>query len=145
MQNLNAVLVFHYFCRLRNSSIYRMVRKKKRESIIESIIKGIQERKGEGITVVDLTGIEDTVCRYFVICQGGTPNQTLAIEDSIRETVRVEEGRKPDFVEGARYAHWIAMDYGDVIVHIFIPELRRFYDLEHLWADASLEEIPDLN
>ena len=62
-----------------------MAKKKKRESIIESIIEGIQERKGEGITVVDLTGIEDTVCRYFVICQGGTPNQTLAIEDSIRE------------------------------------------------------------
>ena len=86
-----------------------MAKKKKRESIVESIIEGIQDRKGESITVVDLTGIEDTVCRYFVICQGGTPNQTLAIEDSIRETVRVKEGRKPDFVEGARYAHWIAM------------------------------------
>ena len=97
------------------------------------------------ITVVDLTGIEDTVCQYFVICQGGTPNQTMAIEDSIRETVRSKEGRKPDYVEGTRYAHWIAMDYGDVMVHIFIPELRKFYDLEHLWADAVLEEIPDLN
>lgn len=122
-----------------------MARKKKRESIVESIIEGIQERKGECITVADLTGIDDTVCRYFVICQGGTPNQTLAIEDSIRETVRVKEGRKPDFTEGTRYAHWIAMDYGDVMVHIFIPELRKFYDLEHLWADAVLEEIPDLN
>ena len=121
-----------------------MARKKKRESIIESIIEGIQERKGEGITVVDLTGIEDTVCRYFVICQGGTPNQTLAIEDSIRETVRIKENRKPDYVEGTRYAHWIAMDYGDVMVHIFIPELRSFYDLEHLWADAVTEQIPDL-
>lgn len=121
-----------------------MARKKKRESIIESIIEGIQERKGESITVVDLTGIEDTVCRYFVICQGGTPNQTLAIEDSIRETVRIKENRKPDYVEGARYAHWIAMDYGDVMVHIFIPELRNFYDLEHLWADAVTEQIPDL-
>ena len=121
-----------------------MAKKKKKESIVESIIEGIQERKGESITVVDLTGIEDTVCRYFVICQGGTPNQTLAIEDSIRETVRVKEGRKPDYVEGTRYAHWIAMDYGDVMVHIFIPELRRFYDLEHLWADAVTEEIPDL-
>lgn len=119
--------------------------KKKRESIIESIIEGIQERKGEKITVVDLSGIEDTACRYFVICQGGTPNQTLAIEDSIRETVRIRENRKPAFVEGTRYAHWIAMDYGEVMVHIFVPEDRRFYDLEHLWADAALEEIPDLD
>ena len=62
-----------------------MAKKKKRESIVDSIIEGIQERKGEGITVVDLNGIEDTVCRYFVICQGSTPNQTLAIEDSIRK------------------------------------------------------------
>jgi ribosome-associated protein len=69
----------------------------------------------------------------------------LAIEDSIRETVRVKEGRKPDFVEGTRYAHWIAMDYGDVMVHIFIPELRQFYDLEHLWADAVLEDIPNVD
>jgi len=122
-----------------------MAKKKKRESIIESIIEGIQERKGSNITVVDLTGIEDTVCRYFVICEGGTPNQTLAIEDSIRETVRIKENRKPDFTEGKRYAHWVAMDYGDVMVHIFIPELRKFYDMEHLWADAQLEEIPNID
>lgn len=118
--------------------------KKKRESILNSIVEGIQERKGEKITIVDLTGIEDTVCRYFVICEGGTPNQTTAILDSIRETVRVKEQRKPDFTEGARFAHWIAMDYGDVMVHIFVPELRKFYDLEHLWADARLEDIPDI-
>lgn len=115
-----------------------------KESIVESIIEGIQDRKGEQITVADLSGIEESVCRYFVICQGSTPNQTQAIMDSIWETVRVNEGRKPDFTEGANYAHWIAMDYGDVMVHIFTPELRSFYDLEHLWADARLEDIPDL-
>ncbi|MBR4842456.1 MAG: ribosome silencing factor [Bacteroidaceae bacterium] len=118
--------------------------KKKRESILNSIVEGIQEKKGEKISIVDLTGIEDTVCRYFVICEGGTPNQAMAMYDSIRETVRVKENRKPDFTEGTKFAHWIAMDYGDVMVHIFVPELRKFYDLEHLWADASLEEIPDI-
>jgi ribosome-associated protein len=117
---------------------------RKRESIINSIIEGIQEKKGESITVVDLTGLEDAVCHYFVICEGGTPNQTVAILDSVRETVKIKENRKPYFTEGTRYAHWIAMDYGDVMVHIFIPELRKFYDLEHLWADALLEEIPDI-
>lgn len=116
-----------------------------RESILDSIIEGIQDRKGEAITIADLTNIEDTICKYFVICQGGTPNQVLAITDSIRETVRINESRKPDFVDGTVYAHWVAMDYGEVMVHIFTPELRTYYDLEHLWADAKLEEIPDID
>jgi ribosome-associated protein len=116
-----------------------------RESILDSIIEGIQDRKGEAITIADLTNIEDTICKYFVICQGGTPNQVLAITDSVRETVRINESRKPDFVDGTTYAHWVAMDYGEVMVHIFTPELRTYYDLEHLWADAKLEEIPDID
>lgn len=116
-----------------------------RESILDSIIEGIQDRKGEAITIADLTNIEDTICKYFVICQGGTPNQVLAITDSIRETVRINESRKPDFVDGTTYAHWVAMDYCEVMVHIFTPELRTYYDLEHLWADAKLEEIPDID
>ena len=116
-----------------------------RESILDSIIEGIQDRKGEAITIADLTNIEDTICKYFVICQGGTPNQVLAMTDSIRETVRINESRKPDFVDGTAYAHWVAMDYGEVMVHIFTPELRTYYDLEHLWADAKLEEIPDID
>lgn len=120
-----------------------MAKKTKRESIIDSIIDGIQDRKGERITVADLSGIDDTICRYLVICQGGTPSQTLAIEDSVSGKVREKEGRKPMFVDGKGYAHWIVMDYGDVIVHIFTPEERQYYDLDHLWADAGLEEIPD--
>ena len=86
----------------------------KKESILKSIIEGIQDKKGESITIADLSSLEDTSCKYFVICQGGTPNQVLAITDSIRETVRIKEDRKPDFVEGTKYAHWVAMDYGEV-------------------------------
>lgn len=126
-------------------TVLKMVKKNKKESIVKCIIEGIQDRKGEKITIADLSGIEDTICRYFVICQGGTPSQTLAIEDSISEKVRESEGRKPMFVDGKGYAHWIVMDYGEVIVHIFTPEERQYYDLDHLWADAKLEEIPDLD
>ncbi len=122
-----------------------MTKKSKREKIIDCIIGGIQDRKGERITIADLSGIDDTICRYFVICQGNTPSQTLAIEDSISEKVRENEGRKPMFVDGRNYAHWIVMDYGEVIVHIFTPEERQYYDLDHLWADAQLEEIADLD
>lgn len=114
------------------------------EQLLDSIIEGIQDKKGEKIVVADLGGIEDTACRYFVICEGGTPNQLMAITDSVRETVREKAGQKPSFVEGTRYAHWIAMDYGEVMVHIFVPELRTYYNLEHLWADATLKEIADI-
>lgn len=113
------------------------------ERLLDSIIMGIREKKGSRIATVDLSGIDDTVCRHFVICQADTANQLLAIEDSIEETVRTEAGQKPFMVEGTRFAHWIAMDYGDVMVHLFMPELRRFYDLEHLWADALISELPD--
>lgn len=113
------------------------------ERLVESIIKGIRDKKGSRIAKVDLRAISDTICRYFVICQAQTPNQLLAIADSIRETARTEAGQKPLMVDGEQYAHWIAMDYGDVMIHLFIPELRSFYDLEHLWADALITEFPD--
>lgn len=113
------------------------------EKLLENIIDGIRDKKGRGIATVDLRSIDDTVCRYFVICQADTPNQLLAITDSVRETAREKSGLKPALVDGEKYAHWIAMDYGDIMVHLFIPELRRFYDLEHLWADAVITELPD--
>ncbi len=115
------------------------------QQLIQHIIEGIQEKKGRSITVADLSGIGDTICKYFIICQGNTPMQTTAIADSVREYVRLHSGVKPSFVDGMRNAEWIAMDYANILVHIFLPETRRFYDLEHLWADAQLKEIPDLD
>lgn len=110
------------------------------KKLIQQIIEGIQDKKGKGIIVADLTHIEDTICNYFVICQGNTPTQVSAIVDSIKDYAR-----KPYATDGLRNAEWVAMDYADVLVHVFLPETRRFYDLEHLWADAKLTEIPDLD
>lgn len=105
--------------------------------LVEKIVEGIQEKKGHDIKVVDLSNIEDTVCRAFVICTGNSPTQVQAITDSIEETVRKAIGQKPTATDGLRHAMWVAMDYTDVIVHIFLPETRDFYDIEHLWADAK--------
>ena len=113
--------------------------------LIEKIIEGIQEKKGKNIVTADLTEIEDTICNYFVICEGNSPNQVLAIADSIKETAKKETGVRPLSVDGQRNAQWIAMDYSDVIVHVFLPDMRRFYDLEHLWEDAKLTSVPDLD
>lgn len=113
--------------------------------LIEEIIKGIQEKKGSNIVVADLTGITDTICNYFIICQGTSPTQIAAITRSVQDAARDGAGHKPAAVVGLQNAQWVAMDYADVLVHIFLPEMREFYDLEHLWADAVLEQIPELD
>lgn len=113
--------------------------------LVEKITEGIQEKKGKNIVIADLTNIEDTICKYFVICQGNSPSQVAAIVDSIRDYVRKETGNKVYAIDGLRNAQWVAMDYNDVLVHVFLPEVRDFYNLEHLWADAKLTHIPDLD
>ena len=113
--------------------------------LIEKIKEGIQEKKGKNIIIADLTSIEDTICKYFVICQGNSPSQVSAIVDSIREFTRKGADSKPFAIDGLRNAEWVAMDYSDVLVHVFLPETRDFYNLEHLWADPNLTQLPDLD
>jgi ribosome-associated protein len=115
------------------------------KQLVEAIIKGIQEKKGQDITIANLEGIDGTVCNYFVICQGNSPMQVEAITESIGDIVLADVHDKPMHVIGLGLSQWVAMDYGDVIVHIFVPELRTFYDLENLWEDAKLTKIPNLD
>ncbi|MCK9157090.1 MAG: ribosome silencing factor [Paludibacteraceae bacterium] len=114
------------------------------KEVIEKIIEGIQEKKGEKTVVVDMSKLENYVCQYFVICQGNSNSQVAAITDSIKDYVREKIKVKPFAIDGQVNAQWVAMDYGEIIVHIFQPEYRDFYKLESLWADAVLTEIPDL-
>lgn len=115
------------------------------KKLVEAIINGIQEKKGKNIVVVDLNEINDTITKYLVICEGNTPTQVSAIQDSIREFARKEAGQKPVSVDGTRNCIWVAMDYIDVIAHVFVPDARDFYDVENLWEDAPITEIPDLD
>ncbi|MBR5541302.1 MAG: ribosome silencing factor [Bacteroides sp.] len=115
------------------------------ESLVKKITEGIQEKKGQKIVVADLTEIDDTICNYFVICQGNSPSQVSVIADSIWDIVHETTGYKPSAIDGIRNAQWVAMDYSDVLVHIFLPEAREFYNLENLWADAKLTFIPDID
>lgn len=115
------------------------------EKLVDTIIKGIQEKKGQDITVVDLRGIDGAITSFFVICQGNTPTQVEAITDSVAETARIDAGEKPAHVVGLELAHWVAMDFTDVIVHIFVPDMRSYYNIENLWQDAQQTEIPNLD
>ena len=117
----------------------------KTKELVETITKGIQEKKGHSIVVADLSGIEGAISNYFVICTGNSPTQVDAITDSVEEFAREKAGEKPVHVVGRENAQWIAMDYTDVLVHIFLPDVREYYDLEHLWDDAQLTQIPDLD
>ena len=113
--------------------------------LIQQITEGIQDKKGKNIIIADLTQIDDTICNYFIICQGNSPSQVAAIVESVRDFARKGANAKPYAVDGLRNAEWVAMDYSDELVHVFLPEVRTFYNLEHLWADAKLTQIPDID
>ena len=111
----------------------------KKNKLVETIVKGIQEKKGSNIVVADLRGIAGTICDYFVICQGNSPTQIDAITDSVEETARIEAGEKPVKIAGLTNAQWVAMDYSDVMVHIFHEQDREYYQLERLWSNGTNE------
>ncbi|MBQ6378774.1 MAG: ribosome silencing factor [Prevotella sp.] len=113
--------------------------------LVKTITEAIQEKKGSNIVIADLNKMEGTICRYFVICTGNSPAQVEAVTESIGDMARERLKEKPAHVVGLENAQWVAMDYGDVLVHIFLPDIREYYDLEHLWEDAPLTRIPDLD
>ena len=115
------------------------------KELVNTIVEGIQNRKGKRIVIADLTEIEDTICDYFVICQGNSPSQVMAIVDSIRDSARENMGAKPYAIDGLKNSQWVALDYGEIIVHIFLPEEREYYNLENLWADSKLTELEDID
>lgn len=115
------------------------------QQLVKAIIEGIQEKKGKQIVVADLRSIGDTICQYFIICQGNSPSQVEAIADSIVEFTRKQKQVKPTAIDGLRNAEWVAMDYSDIIVHVFLPAAHDFYDIEHLWEDAKLTYLPDID
>ena len=114
------------------------------KQLVDTIIKGIQDKKGQRISVIDLRNIDGAIAQYFVICQGGSPTQVEAIAESVGDTMRKDLGEKPTNVVGLGLSQWVAMDYVDVLVHIFLPETRAYYDIENLWQDALITEIEDV-
>ena len=109
--------------------------------LITTIISGIEEVKGKEITLLDLREIENTVCDYFIICEGTSNTQVNAIVNSIQKQVSKTIKDKPWHVEGTDNAEWILMDYVNVVVHVFQKHIRDYYDIESLWGDAKTTQI----
>jgi ribosome-associated protein len=113
------------------------------EVLKEEIVKGIQEKKGLNITCLNLAKINSTVCDYFVVCHGTSNTHVHAIAESVEEQVNKHIGLKPSRKEGFINAEWILLDYLDVVVHVFQQNVREYYKLEDLWADAPALMIED--
>ncbi|MDQ6904838.1 MAG: ribosome silencing factor [Bacteroidota bacterium] len=108
--------------------------------IFKTIIHAIKEKKGEKIISLDLKKIAEAVSDFFIICEASNNVQLKAIADSIEFEVKKSCGELPFKHEGRQGEQWILIDYVNVVVHIMLPEPRKFYRLEEMWSDASAAE-----
>jgi ribosome-associated protein len=110
--------------------------------IVRSAIEGVSDIKGENLLLLDLRGLDNAVCDFFIVAEAQSTTQVNAMADAVHKRVREEANDKPWHVEGAQHSEWVLMDYVSTVVHLFQREARAFYDLEGLWADAPSVALP---
>jgi ribosome-associated protein len=135
-KNLNNLTVLD----TRKKSITRLTRSSK---VFKTIISTILERKGENIVSLDLRKIPEAVADFFIICEATNSTQLKAIADYIEFEVKEKCGELAYKHEGRQAQQWILIDYVNIVVHIMLPEPRKFYRLEEMWSDASSLEHND--
>lgn len=113
------------------------------EQLALKVAEAILEKKGEKVILLNLSKIENSVAKYFIVCHATSNTQVRAISDNIEEKTRIDLGEKVWKSEGHENAQWVLLDYGDVVVHVFQKEYRFFYNIEELWADADSKEFTD--
>lgn len=114
------------------------------KKLLETIIEGIQERKGQHIVTIDLKKIKEAPVEFMIIAEGTSNTHVASIADEVDDHVRTTTHVHPLTTAGIENAEWVAMDYGTVFVHIMQRAARQYYDLEHLWADGKITEINDI-
>lgn len=114
---------------------------KENTGLLDAIIEGLQEKKAKNITVLNLTKLANPVTDYFVIADAESRTHVDAIADSVEEVVGKKTGEKPFHSEGHQVGEWILIDYINIVVHVFQREIREYYNIEGLWADAEVTEI----
>lgn len=120
-----------------------MTEKKNKEhpDKLNTIIEALQEKKGKEILYIDLQKVENAVCDYFVICHGSSTTQVDSLSDAVQQNLKEQLKEPAHHIEGRDNSIWILMDYSDILVHIFLDEHRRFYNLEDLWADGEMTKV----
>lgn len=124
-----------------------MDKKKSRENsdqLSKLVVKGMQEKKANEVTLLNLKNVPNSIADYFVICTGTSDTHLDAIADSVEKEVKEVQHQNPWHREGNQNKEWILLDYVDVVVHIFKKETRQFYNLENLWGDAELIEVENV-
>ncbi len=121
----------------------RVARLTRGSRILKVIVNAIQEKKGERIVSLDLRKIPEAVADFFIVCEAGSTTQVRAIAEHVREEVKEKCGERAYHDEGFGASNWVIIDFVNVVVHVFLPETRRFYRLEEMWSDAVSEEVPD--
>jgi ribosome-associated protein len=124
----------------KKNSLVRLTRSSK---IFKRIIHAIQEKKGQHIISLDLRKIPEAVADFFIICQATNSTQLRAIADFVEEDVKSKCGELPYKHEGKQAQQWILIDYINIVVHVMMPEQRKFYQLEELWSDAAIQDHLD--
>lgn len=114
-------------------------------NLIEKIIDGISDVKGQNIEMIDLRKIENRICDFYIICSGSSNTHVSAILESVKKKISKSLKEKPSHTEGEENAEWILLDYINVVVHIFQEQVREFYKIEELWGDCKINMIPIKN
>jgi len=123
--------------RRKRKSVARLTKNSK---IFKAIIHAIQEKKGEHVVSLDLRKIPEAIADFFIICEASSTIQVRAIADFVEEYAKKAVRETPYHHEGFQSAHWILIDYVNIVVHIMQPEMRKFYKLEDMWSDGVTEE-----
>lgn len=110
----------------------------KNAKILNTIIKALQDKKGEKIVALDLRKIAESIADFFIICEANSTTQVKALAEHVEDKVKKNCHERPFRHEGLGAVHWVIIDYINVVVHIMLPEARKFYNLEELWNDAPL-------
>lgn len=111
--------------------------------IVDRVVETLQDGKAHGVVKIDLRRIENCFCSFFVICHGTSAPHVTALADAVEERVKERLREVPFHSEGMNTPKWTVIDYGDVVVHVFDEETRRFYQLEDFWGDGDIEALPD--
>jgi len=119
------------------------VRLTRNSKIIKTIIAAIQEKKGQHILSLDLRKINEAVADFFIICEAGNQPQIRAIAENVEEKVKLKCSEAPYHHEGYSNLQWVLIDYVNVVVHVMLPETRKFYRLEEMWSDAAADGHDD--
>lgn len=106
------------------------------KDLVHVAVSCLQDKKAEDVVALDIASIS-SIADFFVICSGLNSRHVRSLADEVDKSVKASTGRSPRAIEGLNDTSWVLMDYGDIVVHIFMPETREFYSLERLWSDAA--------